>query len=223
MTALTSFSFIVSLFFFMGSVIGILLNILGRRDKDLSVIFGDVNIYIVTGWVSLIGCLSFTHMAYEWISAAFDRKEHAKEVLGFVVRYASHYQRDKEIWKNFNKNEGLDKGSLAKLLEEADIVLPTGELNAMFNEIDDNGNGFLSKSEIEEYLDNEQNRTLAIARLCLYSMNFWANVIWVIGAFLYILPLYIDGDNFATWCYRVSYYFSSPLNAVCYTRNFILT
>ena len=205
MITVTDFLWIFSLSFFLGSFVSALNNVVTRFGKDLTPILGSTSPGFVVAWLSLFGTIAFTQIAYEWSSDSFDLKEQAKVVLGSCVRYDSYYNRDSEIWVRYNQNNGLDKESLSRLLEEAYIILSEGELNALFKEIDHDGNGVLCKDEIEAYLADEKHRQIAILRMCLRSPYFWSNFIWFLGSIACLGPVYTTDSLTVTWCYRVSF------------------
>jgi hypothetical protein len=207
--------YLMTFCFFLGTTISTLKNILGRSGDDLSFIFGRHSPSAVAAWFSFFGTISFTQMAVEWLAKDFDRDAQVKEVLASCVRYASYYHRDDPIWIKYNANNGLDKQSMGRILEESYIILSEGELNGLFQAIDTDNNGVLSKDEIEGHLGVEKNRNVEIFFMCLRSWNFWANFIWLIGSVFYLIPNYAEGALLADWCYIVSNLFS-PL-MTCHT------
>jgi len=140
----------------------------------------------------LVGTIGFTQIAYNAVTESFDLKEQAQEVLASSVCYASHYHRDEEICIKFNENNGLDKKSFSRLFEEASIIMSEGKLNGLFQAIDENGDVFLHKDEIEVYLeDNDgKSRNVTICLMCLKSFYFLSNFVWFLGGVAYIVPVY---------------------------------
>ena len=69
-----------------------------------------------------------------------------------------------------------------RVLEEAGIVLSEDELNGLSDAIDINHNGTLCKQELEEYFDDDQGgQKMQVVKACIKSVNFWANLIWMVG------------------------------------------
>ena len=202
---LTDLMYTMTVAFYLGTLIGLFNNILYRHGHDLSFMFGsDALSWTIASWLTLFGTISFTQMAVEWLAKEYDLNEQVKEVLGACVRYASYYHRDDPIWIKYNENNGLDKQSMGRILEESYIILSEGELNGLFQAIDTDNNGVLSKDEIEEHLGDDKNRNVAIFIMCLKSWNFWANFIWLLGSVFYHIPEYEDGLALKNVCYIVS-------------------
>jgi hypothetical protein len=203
MITTTDLTWLMSTCFFLGSFLAFLNNVVQRFGKDLSPILGDLSPALVIAWLFLVGSGAFTHMSYKILHDTFDGKEHAKEVLGACVRYASYYHHDSaEIWIKYNANNGLDKMSLFRLLEESYIIImPESEIDELFQEIDVDCNGVLCKDKIEAYLDvGLLNRQIA-------SFSFWSNFSWFLGSIAYIIPLYINDSITAKVCDIVSFHY----------------
>ncbi len=200
---ITSFLWQMSFCFFLSSCISVIFYIQNKHFDGEGLPVEIRRVY--SPYLSLLGTISFTHMAYDWIAEWVDRQIKVKEVLASCVRYASYYHRDADIWIRFNKNNGLQKDDVNRLLEEAGIVLSEAELNGLFDAIDTNKNGLLCKKELEEYFDDDQGgRQRRIIEACLKSWNFWANFIWLVGSVFYLFPVYSDDVDFERWCYIVS-------------------
>lgn len=160
---------------------------------------------MMTPWLGLIGTFSFSVMAYDYEAVRVDRADKMRQILSACVKYAQHYHRDNEIWVNYNKNNGLDKDSVGRLMEESGIMLTPDELNALFDKIDDDNSGLLSKEELDAYFDSDRDRQIEIILACFKSWNFWATLCWSIGSILYIMPVYFStGALYDYWCYVVS-------------------
>ena len=182
----TSFSYYMTLFFFLGSFLNLIENILSRFDVDLLAILVNADVPLLSTWFFLVGTFAFTIFDYNRLRDVFDEKEKAKKMVGKCVKYASYYHRNSKIWIQYNSEKGLDTNNFQRLLQEASISMSESEVNDLFSEIDVDGSKTLPKNEIEQYLEKEQHRWFAISWMCLRDVGFWANSLWWIGSIFYL-------------------------------------
>lgn len=64
------------------------------------------------------------------------------------LRFASHFQKDDELWVKFKLDGYFNKESFEKLLLRASMVLTESEVEKVFNDIDTSGKGTITKLEM---------------------------------------------------------------------------
>ena len=83
-------------------------------------------------WLFLVGTLYFSNMAYKQVRDAYDAKQFARGLVDDCLRYSQYYNREHEVWKQFNETKSIDVKNGMKpfrqLLEFSDIFLSESEV-----------------------------------------------------------------------------------------------
>lgn len=155
-----------------------------------------MNFSALIKWLYVVGTMGFSELAYERIRDAYDMKDRAKTLLDDCLQYAQFYNRDMDVWKEFNRNKCIDASAFPKLLEKSDVLLTTSEVATLIRDINVNGDSTITKEEIQRYLDTgKSHRSVRILFNCLQNFGFMANLTWFIGAIGYATAYYSTGNT----------------------------
>ena len=147
-------------------------------------------------WLYVVGTLGFSELAYERIRDAYDMNERAKVLVANCIRYAQFYNRDMDLWKEFNKNKYIDISAFSSLLECSDVLLSDSEMDQLIQDISVNGDRVVTKEELESYLELEKSgRRTTILRNCFHNFSFVANSSWFIAAIANATAYHSSGNT----------------------------
>ena len=126
----------------------------------------------------------FSKQAYSIVRDNYDLKERARELMYSCIYYTQYYNRHMPVWKQYNANSSLDNDTLGEIFEASDILLSDDQKVAIIGDIDRNGDGVITKTELEHYFDTgSSHRRGKILGLCFRDFNFLSNSTWFLGAF----------------------------------------
>ncbi|GFH62222.1 predicted protein [Chaetoceros tenuissimus] len=190
-------SVIFSLSFALGSLTSILKNLSLRKNGfDLKWLYGDKNPSYYSGWLIMIGCSFFVLNAYHTIQTSYEREVNAKEVLKNCIVYGAlqksgTYHRSSIKLLEISKNDGkFQRKDLRDLFMSSGIMMQEEDVDAIFDTIDSDRSGNITKDEIDAFLSADENRDIEILKRCFHDFSFWAQFAWFLGTFGYLIPAY---------------------------------
>ena len=200
--------YIQNLSWFLGSFTAILSNVMLRFMKDLSFVLGNVGSSKVVAWLFTIGTLGFTFNDCKRKVEYYELMETSRKVLLKWLLLAPYYYTTSNVWVSFNKNDGLDAETFANLLENSHTYLPENVLASLMKKITRNNRKFISKSELEKFVNRKIPRNSTIFFMWLTSLSFLADGSWFVGSIAYVISSYTTGDNSVLF-YQVSAFLGS--------------
>lgn len=208
-------SVIFSLSFALGSLTSILKNLSLRKNGfDLKWLYGDKNPSYYSGWLFMIGCTFFVLNAYRTIQTSYEREVNAKEVLKNCIDYGAlqksgTYHRSSRKLLEISKNDGnFQRKDLRDLFMSSGIMMQEEDIDAIFDTIDSDRSGNITKDEIDAFLSADENREIEILKRCFHDFSFWAQFAWFLGTFGYLIPAY-EGVRYHKAYFIVSLLFTS--------------
>mmetsp|Transcript_32828 Transcript_32828/g.55832 ORF Transcript_32828/g.55832 Transcript_32828/m.55832 type:complete len:630 (+) Transcript_32828:149-2038(+) len=139
--------YLMGLCFFVASSLSIINWCLREAGRDNNQYFSVAII-----WLFLVGTLHFSTMSYRQVRDAYDAKERVRGFIDDCIRYSQFYNRDHEIWTQFNKTKSISVKNFHLLLEFSDIILQEDEIAELMQAINPDGGGFITKEELNNYL-----------------------------------------------------------------------
>jgi Ca2+-binding EF-hand superfamily protein len=171
-----------------------------------------INVLKRVGWHSgfnfrllhstLFGVGTFAFVVFSFLShkAIFELNEEMKRGLKKLVV-------EQGIDTIPDGSGGISSSDLGLLLERNSILVSSRSLNDVFREIDQDGDGRLTMSDIKDFLESnpkeyidlsEFNRMLLVVNtMCVKSIAFWSSWFWFLGSVLFIAANSIEWSETA--------------------------
>jgi len=184
--------------FFTGTSINIASNVLARSGNSLQL--GKFNPSSVSAWLFTIGTMKFTADYYQREFRLFELNETAKrELFKFIKIKIFRTQQQRVNFGKFSKGKiKLDRVDLKRILEGCAVFLPKKSFNYLYSKIDKDRNDFLTKTEIEVFLEDDQKKKLdrfqkmrIVSSKCICRWGFWSNCTWLVGSALFVATSYM--------------------------------
>mmetsp|Transcript_12558 Transcript_12558/g.24105 ORF Transcript_12558/g.24105 Transcript_12558/m.24105 type:complete len:513 (-) Transcript_12558:187-1725(-) len=148
---------------------------------------------IVGAWFFFFGAVYFFKLLYDYESSNYDTMVQAKIILKKSVDQDPAF---------FDKKTGtdarMDQYELNAVLEEQAVYLPKATLTQIFNDIDTDMSGVITKDEILDFAKTQtmdstsKERIKAINEAVVHTWGFWSLICWFIGSILFLVGAHLS-------------------------------